>query len=97
MVACAAGMIEAAMIWNEPNNWSHWDFELDQEWQEFGSLATLAGKAIRSEAPAVTRVLGGISPIDADFITTMRRYGVLDHVDAVAVQGFRADASKTCW
>ena len=22
-------MIEAAMIWNEPNNLSHWDFEID--------------------------------------------------------------------
>ena len=22
-------MIEAAMLWNEPNNLSHWDFEID--------------------------------------------------------------------
>ena len=25
-------MIEAAMIWNEPNNKSHWDFEVDPDW-----------------------------------------------------------------
>ena len=25
-------MIEAAMLWNEPNNLSHWDFELDPGW-----------------------------------------------------------------
>ena len=25
-------MIEAAMIWNEPNNKSHWDPEFDPDW-----------------------------------------------------------------
>ena len=25
-------MIEAVMLWNEPNNKSHWDFELDPDW-----------------------------------------------------------------
>ena len=24
-------MIDSAMIWNEPNNLSHWDFQLDPE------------------------------------------------------------------
>jgi beta-xylosidase len=84
-------MIEAAMIWNEPNNLSHWDFELDQDWERFGALATLAGQAIAAERPRLTRVLGGISPIDVNFITTMRRHRVLDHVDAVAVHGFPLD------
>ena len=28
-------MIEAAMIWNEPNNKSHWDVGLDPEWSQF--------------------------------------------------------------
>ena len=28
-------MIEAAMIWNEPNNKSHWDPELDPDWTRF--------------------------------------------------------------
>ena len=25
-------MVEAVMLWNEPNNLSHWDFEIDPEW-----------------------------------------------------------------
>jgi hypothetical protein len=28
-------MIEAAKIWNEPNNKSHWDPNLDPEWDLF--------------------------------------------------------------
>jgi beta-xylosidase len=84
-------MIEAAMIWNEPNNLSHWDFELDQGWREFADMACLAGDAIASEAPGLPRVLGGISPIDPSFIRNMAEQGVLDHVDVVAVHGFPLD------
>ena len=84
-------MIEAVMIWNEPNNKSHWDFELDRDWSMFANLAKLAGDAIRAEHPTLTRVLGGISPIDAGFMQNMQRQGVLDHVDAVAVHGFPLD------
>lgn len=84
-------MIEAAMIWNEPNNKSHWDFEIDADWAMFAAMARQAGAAIHSEAPAVRRVLGGISPIDPAFINRMQRLGGLDEVDAVAVHGFPLD------
>ena len=33
-------MVEAVMIWNEPNNLSHWDFELDPGWRLFGDLVS---------------------------------------------------------
>ncbi|TJV06250.1 MAG: beta-xylosidase [Mesorhizobium sp.] len=84
-------MIEAAMIWNEPNNKSHWDPELDPDWSRFASMAILSADAIASENPALTKVLGGISPIDPGFITRMKELGVLNHVDAVAVHGFPLD------
>jgi beta-xylosidase len=84
-------VIEAAMIWNEPNNLSHWDFEIDRDWSIFASMALAASDAIRAEQPSLTRVLGGISPIDAGFITNMARRGVLDAVDVVAVHGFPLD------
>lgn len=84
-------MIEAAMIWNEPNNKSHWDRELDPEWRLFSDMAIAAGQAIKSESPTLPRVLGGISPIDPAFISRMRSQGVLDHVDVVAVHGFPLD------
>ena len=84
-------MIEAAMIWNEPNNKSHWDFENDPEWAVFARMARLSGAAIAAEAPGLPRVLGGISPIDPSFIQSMQRQGGLDTLDAVAVHGFPLD------
>ena len=84
-------MIEAAMIWNEPNNKSHWDFEADPGSTCFARMAKAAGQAIAAEAPGLPRVLGGISPIDPDFITCLSDQGVLTELDAVAVHGFPLD------
>ena len=84
-------MIEAAMIWNEPNNKSHWDPEIDPEWRMFADMAIQAAEAIEQANPDVKRVLGGISPIDPFFIERMKNYGVLDHIDVVALHGFPLD------
>ena len=84
-------MIEAAMLWNEPNNKSHWDPEVDPGWERFATLATLAGRAIREIHPTLPRVLGGISPIDPTFIQNMQARGVLEHIDVLAVHGFPLD------
>ena len=84
-------MIEAAMIWNEPNNKSHWDPALDPEWDIFAETVIRAGAAIRSVNSAMTRVLGGMSPIDPHWTNRMRAKGVLDAVDVVAVHGFPLD------
>ncbi|HEX4496844.1 MAG TPA: beta-xylosidase [Thermoanaerobaculia bacterium] len=84
-------MIEAVKLWNEPNNKSHWDFEIDAEWRLFARMAMLAGDAVRGENATLTRVLGGMSPIDVGFVQNMKSQGVLDHVDAIAVHGFPLD------
>lgn len=84
-------MIEAAMIWNEPNNKSHWDPELDPDWSRYAEMVILAADAIQHANPLVMKVLGGISPIDPAFMARMKAFGVLDHVDAVAVHGFPLD------
>jgi len=84
-------MIEAAMIWNEPNNKSHWDLEADPNWDGFAAMARLAGQAMAAVRPGLPRVLGGISPIDPDFIRLMAAQRVLEDVDAVAVHGFPLD------
>jgi beta-xylosidase len=84
-------MIEAVMLWNEPNNKSHWDPEIDPDWSRFAAMARLAAQAIRAENPALPQVLGGISPIDPGFIRNMQARGVLDLVDVVAVHGFPLD------
>ena len=84
-------MLHSTMIWNEPNNKSHWDIESDPGWVRFGEMARLAGLAIGAAQPGLPRVLGGISPIDPGFIALMREAGVLDAIDAVAVHGFPLD------
>ena len=84
-------MIEAVKIWNEPNNKSHWDPELDPEWDLFANMCRLAGQAVCAENSSLTRVLGGMSPIDPFFIRRLEERGVLDEIDAVAVHGFPLD------
>jgi beta-xylosidase len=84
-------MVEAVMFWNEPNNKSHWDFEIDPEWKQFSEMVKLAAGAVSGVRPGLTKVLGGISPIDPKFIELMKRNGVLDALDIVAVHGFPLD------
>jgi len=84
-------MVEAVMLWNEPNNLSHWDFHLDPQWRKFAEMTIMAASAIRKVNPEIPIVLGGISPIDPKFMQLMRGYGVLDAVDRVAVHGFPLD------
>lgn len=84
-------MIEAVKIWNEPNNKSHWDPEIDPEWDLFAEMTRLAGAAIAAERPGLTRVLGGMSPIDSGFLRRLEAKGGLSEVDVVAVHGFPLD------
>jgi beta-xylosidase len=85
-------MLDSVMFWNEPNNKSHWSFDThDPEWRTYGEMVRLAGAAVAAENPQLTRVLGGMSPIDAQFTAMMSSYGTLDEVDAVAVHGFPLD------
>jgi beta-xylosidase len=84
-------VIEAVMFWNEPNNKSHWDVQLDPEWRQLGEMVKMAAKAVAAENTNVLRVLGGISPIDPAFIRRMGEFGVLDELDVVAVHGFPLD------
>jgi beta-xylosidase len=84
-------VIEAVMLWNEPNNISHWDLEIDPDWKIFSRMVKAAGDAIAAERPRLTKVMGGISPIDPDFLRTLQSHGALDSVDAIALHGFPLD------
>ena len=84
-------MVEAVMLWNEPNNLSHWDFKLDPDWKMFARMINAAAQEIRKINRNVTIVLGGLSPIDPNFVKLLGTYGVLDYVDVVAIHGFPLD------
>ena len=84
-------MVEAVVLWNEPNNLSHWNFHLDPGWTRFASMVKAASVVIRRINPGLRIVLGGVSSCDTDFLRLMKTLGVIDAVDAVAVHGFPLD------
>ncbi|MEQ4575132.1 glycosyl hydrolase [[Pseudomonas] boreopolis] len=84
-------MIEAVTFWNEANNKSHWDMEVDPEWKMYARMVAIAAQATKAECPRVRRVLGGISPIDPGFVRHLQGLGALDDMDVVAVHGFPLD------
>jgi beta-xylosidase len=84
-------MIKAIKIWNEPNNLSHWDFEMDPEWIQFSEMTKMAASLIKRAVPDLPIVLGGISPIDSVFIELLKKYDTFKDLDAVAVHGFPLD------
>ena len=64
---------------------------MDPEWKEFAEMTRQAATAIRGIHPQLPLVLGGISPIDPKFLLLLKRHGLLNHLDAVAVHGFPLD------
>lgn len=84
-------MIEAVTFWNEANNKSHWDMEVDPEWKMYARMVAIAAQATKAECSRVRRVLGGISPIDPGFVRHLQGLGALDDMDVVAVHGFPLD------
>lgn len=84
-------LLDSLMLWNEPNNLSHWNFGLDPEWRKFATMIVEAAEAVRRIRPQLTLVLGGISPIDPGFIRLLSAYGAVQAMDRVAVHGFPLD------
>ena len=84
-------MVEAVVLWNEPNNRSHWNLSLDPDWSRFAAMVKCASAAIRLVNPDLPIVLGGVSSCDIDFLRNMHAQGVMQHIDAVGVHGFPLD------
>ena len=83
------------MLWNEPNNLSHWDRGQDPDWALFAEMIRRAGERIGEVAPGLTRVLGGVSPIDPRFVSNLFSHNDLETaIDVVAVHGFPLDWNR---
>jgi beta-xylosidase len=84
--------LTAVLLWNEPNNLSHWDFTIDPAWAMFAAMIRRAAAAVRAEAPHLPVVLGGLAPLDPGFLQlVLQRHGLEAVVDAVGVHGFPFD------
>jgi len=64
-------MIEAAMIWNEPNNKSHWDPDVDPDWSLFAQTAIAVSlRPVREFDDVSERSVTGIDVVVvADIVT----------------------------
>jgi CDP-paratose 2-epimerase len=81
-------------LWNEPNNTSEWDWRLDPNWNIFSEM--IGGAAYWAKMRGKKTVLGGMSPIDPNWLDMMFQKGVMQYIDAVGVHGF-PDVFDTFW
>lgn len=73
-------------LWNEPNNIREWDASLDWSWEKFATMIINAANWARQRGKKT--VLGGMSPIEPNWLHTMGRLQVLDFIDVVGIHGF---------
>ncbi|HYC00078.1 MAG TPA: hypothetical protein VEC57_13170 [Candidatus Limnocylindrales bacterium] len=74
-------------LWNEPNNWFKWNFrDHDPRWHKFARMLAMA--AARARCHGKTAVLGGIIPVDAQWLDLMHRYDALINVEVIAIHAF---------
>jgi CDP-paratose 2-epimerase len=73
-------------IWNEPNNLHGWDVTLDPYWFRFSKMAGAAAYWARQRGKKT--LLGGLNPIDPNWLRLMGERGLLQYIDAVGIHGY---------
>ena len=73
-------------LWNEPNNRSEYDYTLDSNWDIFSEMIILAAHWAKQRGKKVA--LGGMSPVDCNWLDFMAQRNVLENVDAIGIHGF---------
>lgn len=73
-------------LWNEPNNKTEYDFTLDYSWNKFAKMIDMAAYWVKQRGKKT--LLGGMSPIDPNWLQMMIEKGSLNHIDAVGIHGF---------
>lgn len=73
-------------LWNEPNNIAAYDFTKDNNWSRFSQMVSTA--ADRAHQLGKLTVLGGMHPVDPNWLQLMFDKGVMQHIDVVGVHGF---------
>lgn len=81
-------------LWNEPNNISEYDYTLDEQWHIFTEMITLAAHWMKQLGKKT--VLGGMSPIDPNWLTLLYERDVMQYIDAVGIHGF-PEVFDTFW
>ncbi|KAA3439517.1 SDR family NAD(P)-dependent oxidoreductase [Rufibacter hautae] len=82
-------------LWNGPNNKREYDYTLDQNWTTFSDMVSAAAQVARQHGKKT--VLGGMNPVDPNWLQLMSDRGVLQHIDAVGIHGFADDQEWEGW
>ncbi|HSU67493.1 MAG TPA: NAD-dependent epimerase/dehydratase family protein [Tepidisphaeraceae bacterium] len=85
MITKFGKFFEYVELWNEPNNLREWDVTLDPYWLKFSELIGAAAYWCRQRGKKT--VLGGMSPIDPNWLRLMCERGLMPYIDAVGVHG----------
>jgi CDP-paratose 2-epimerase len=80
-------------LWNEPNNLRAWDVTLDPYWFRFSEMIGSAAYWARQRGKKTA--LGGMNPIDPNWLKLMGDRGLLPFIDAVGVHGYPAPAESS--
>jgi CDP-paratose 2-epimerase len=80
-------------LWNEPNNLRAWDVTLDPYWSTFSMMIGAAAYWCKQRGKRT--VLGGMSPIDPNWLKLMGERGLLSYIDAVGIHAFPAAPEPT--
>ncbi|MGE5518359.1 MAG: NAD-dependent epimerase/dehydratase family protein [Candidatus Dadabacteria bacterium] len=73
-------------FWNEPNNVTEYDFTLDPQWKIFCEMVGAAAHWAKEKGKKT--VLGGMSPIDPNWLHQMFSNGLMPYIDIVGIHGF---------
>jgi CDP-paratose 2-epimerase len=84
-------------LWNEPNNLADWDWRLDSHWDVFGLMIIQAAHWMRRKGKRT--VLGGMCPLDLNWLRLMAQRGALADIDVVGLHGFPGtwESAHTSW
>ncbi|MDP4190300.1 MAG: SDR family NAD(P)-dependent oxidoreductase [Bacteroidota bacterium] len=86
VMKCFGQYFQWVELWNEPNNLNDWDWRLDPSWEVFSEMIKYASQWLKSKE--YRTVLGGMSPIDPNWIELLCNRKTLDNIDAVGIHGF---------
>jgi len=97
MITRYGSYFEWVELWNEPNNIIEYDFTMDYSWNKFAEM--IGNAAHWAQHRGKKTVLGGMSPIDPNWLQTMADRGLLAYIDAVGIHGFPEvfDQQWTSW
>ncbi len=85
---------EYVELWNEPNNRSQYAFELDENWDIFTDMIQKASYWAKHSGKKT--VLGGMSPIDPNWLNLMAQKNALEFIDVIGIHGF-PDIFDSMW